>query len=314
MPHRPAASNGIVIIDKPQGLTSNQVLGRVKRIFGTKKAGHTGTLDPMATGVLVVCLGHATRVAAHLLDADKAYEATLHLGVMTDTEDAEGEVIDTRPVPALSRDHVLEVLSGFLGHLDQVPPMYSALKHKGQRLYELARRGEEVKRPARQIQIYAIELIDWNLLDQECPGFSIAVHCSKGTYIRSLVRDIGEALGCGAHLCALRRIEAEPFEIGEAMTMEYLESQSREVLSTYLKPIESALPTWPRIKLDAQARDLFSHGRLVTDYQWEQEGSDEPTSIPSTWVIVRYEGECIGFGEIQLSGDIQPKAVFNTNS
>ncbi len=217
--------HGIVLIDKPSGITSNQALGRIKRIFGIKKSGHTGTLDPMASGLLVVCLGHATRVAGHLINSDKAYQARIHLGVTTDTEDAEGTVMEQHPVPMLERSQVLDVLSGFVGEIQQVPPMYSALKHQGRRLYDLARKGQEVDRPARSIRIDELQLIEWHLDDQVAPGFSIEVRCSKGTYIRSLARDIGEALGCGAHLSFLRRTYADPFDLDEAITPDDLESR-----------------------------------------------------------------------------------------
>ncbi len=300
--------HGIVLLDKPEGLSSNQALSRVKRLFATKKAGHTGTLDPMATGLLVLCLGHATRVCAHLLDADKGYLADVHLGVMTDTEDKEGAVIETRSVPLLKKAEVEAVLAGFLGPLQQVPPMYSALKHKGERLYDLARRGKSVARPARAVTIHSLTVTDWRLDDPEKPGFSFEVACTKGTYIRSLVRDIGEALGCGAHLCGLRRTQAAPFHIDQASTLEQLEALEVEALLDRLLPIQTALPDWPRVCLHLSDQHAFEHGRAI-----ERSSVLEADDIPvGQWVCVLADGHCIGFAEMTESA-LQPRAVFPTS-
>lgn len=304
------APHGIVLLDKPEGFTSNQALSRIKRLFGTKKAGHTGTLDPMATGLLVACLGHATRVCAHLLDADKGYWADVHLGVVTDTEDKEGEVLETRVVPTLSEADVDAVLDQFRGELAQVPPMYSALKHKGQRLYELARRGESVERPPRAVTIHSIEVTDWRLSDPDRPGFSFEVTCSKGTYIRSLVRDIGEALGCGAHLCGLRRTQARPFHIDQALTLDQLESLSAEALVESLLPIQAALPDWPRVCLGREALDAFFHGRAIDRARCD--GADAVEM--GQWVcVLANDHHCIGLGEMGESA-LQPRAVFPVTS
>ncbi len=304
------APHGIVLLDKPEGLTSNQALSRIKRLFGTKKAGHTGTLDPMATGLLVVCLGHATRVCAHLLEADKAYWADVHLGVVTDTEDKEGEVLETREVPPLSEADVEAVLAQFLGDLQQVPPMYSALKHKGERLYDLARRGESVERPPRAVTIHSLEVTEWRLTDSDRPGFAFEVTCSKGTYIRSLVRDIGETLGCGAHLCGLRRTQASPFHIDQALTLNQLESLSPEALFESLLPIQAALPDWPRVCLDRGAAGDFFHGRAI-----ERARCDGVETVQAgQWVCVLADGQrCIGLAEMGESA-LQPRAVFPATS
>ncbi|HEY7905526.1 MAG TPA: tRNA pseudouridine(55) synthase TruB [Wenzhouxiangella sp.] len=301
--------HGIVLLDKPEGLSSNQALGRAKRLFATKKAGHTGTLDPMATGLLVLCLGHATRVCAHLLDADKGYLADVHLGVMTDTEDKEGEVIETRSVPSLSEADVEALLANFLGPLQQVPPMYSALKHKGERLYDLARRGESVARPPRAVTIHSLTVTDWRLDDPETPGFSFEVTCTKGTYIRSLVRDIGEALGCGAHLCGLRRTQAAPFHIDQASTLEQLESLDTEALLDRLLPIQAALPHWPRVCLDASAQRAFEHGQAI-DRASLTEAGDIATD---QWVCVLANDRCIGLAQMSKRA-LQPRAVFPTSA
>ena len=300
------AVSGLLILDKPIGLTSNQALGRVKRIFGVKKAGHTGTLDPMATGLLVICLGHATRVAAHLMNADKAYQARAHLGVITDTEDALGQVIERHVVPSLTPSQVEAVLNQFIGEIDQVPPMYSALKHQGKRLYALARLGQEVDRPARRVTIRSLTVTDWHLDDSGQPGFEMAVACSKGTYIRSLVRDIGQSLGCGAHLSALRRTAALPFDIDQAVSLDALEGMSLAEAQSALLPIEAALPDWAQISITPMQQADFSHGRAFAIDSVACEVSE------GQWVCVMAQGVCIGFGQIS-DETLQPRAVFSAN-
>ena len=211
--------SGVLLLDKPQGGSSNHVLQRVKRLFGAAKAGHTGSLDPLATGMLPVCFGEATKISAFLLDADKRYHLKCQLGVNTTTGDAEGEIVDTQDVSAISEKDVKKVLPGFLGEIEQVPPMYSAIKHNGERLYKLARQGIEVERKARQVTIYDIEYIalDWEQLgDQQRLILELEVHCSKGTYVRKLAQDIGEVLGCGACISRIRRTKIGPFSLKEA--------------------------------------------------------------------------------------------------
>ncbi|WP_263081960.1 tRNA pseudouridine(55) synthase TruB [Endozoicomonas sp. Mp262] len=210
--------NGIIVVDKFKGASSNDVLQKVKRIFGAAKAGHTGSLDPLATGVLPICLGEATKFSQFLLDSDKSYRTTVQLGVKTTTGDAEGEVVEERPVQ-VTRSDVEAVLTQFLGEIEQIPSMYSALKHKGQPLYKLAREGIEVERPARKITIHRIELLDF-----EADRFVLEVDCTKGTYIRTLAEDIGEALGCLAHVAELRRLKAGPYAEQVAYSIEQLES------------------------------------------------------------------------------------------
>ncbi len=211
--------NGIVLLDKPKGLSSNQALQKVRWLYTAKKAGHTGALDPLATGLLPVCLGEATKFSQFLLDADKSYITRAKLGETTTTEDAEGEVTETRPVPEITEMLVEQALSEFRGPIDQVPPMYSALKRDGQPLYKLARQGKIIEIDPRRVTIKSLTLlkIDGDYLELE-------VSCTKGTYIRSLVRDIGEALGCGAHVVELRRTVTGPFDIADALTIEQLES------------------------------------------------------------------------------------------
>lgn len=294
---------GIILVDKPQGMTSNQVLGRIKRLYGQKKAGHTGTLDPMATGLLIICLGQATKVSAHLLDADKAYEARVHLGVVTDTEDAEGQVVARYPVHGLTPAKVLEVLNEFRGDIQQIPPMYSALKHEGKRLYELARQGEIIDRPARAITIHALTASDFALDDDKAPGFSLDVQCSKGTYIRSLVRDIGQALGCGAHLSALRRTGSSPYTLSQAHTLLALEAMAEDERLSAMLPITSALPQWPKIAIGDEALAYFQQGRCIDLDPKRKE------ALQGQWVFVILDDACIGMAEITDQG-LQPRSVF----
>ena len=251
--------SGILLLDKPRGITSNAALGRAKRVLGIKKAGHTGTLDPMASGLLALCFGEATKVSAFLLDGDKAYLAEVTLGVTTDSEDAEGQVLEEQPVPVLDEAAIETVLDGFRGPIEQVPPMFSALKHQGKRLYELARKGEQVERPPRAVTIHDLELLGF-----DGQRLRLAVSCSKGTYIRSLARDIGQALGCGAHLSALRRTGSAPFSIEQAVDLEVLNELDREQARALLRPADIALPNLPPVPLnDAQAADL-RHGRPLS--------------------------------------------------
>lgn len=259
--HKGRDVNGILVIDKPQGITSNGVLQQVKRLFGAAKAGHTGALDPLATGVLPLCFGEATKFSQSMLDSDKAYIATARLGVRTETGDSEGAVVDERPVPpALTAETLEPILDRFRGDIEQVPSMYSALKHKGKPLYEYAREGIEVERPARPVSIYELTLlaVRENELD-------IAVACTKGTYIRSLVEDIGEALGCGAHVTALRRTMASGFTLKDARPVELLESmrEKGESLDGLLVAPDAALTMFPDIELADGLLQSILHGQPV---------------------------------------------------
>jgi len=213
--------DGVLLLDKPAGLSSNQALQKARRLLNARKAGHTGTLDPFATGLLVCCFGRATKIAGRMLDADKRYEATLRFGSETDTGDFTGEVINTAPngFAGIQRAELDRVLPSFRGASQQVPPMYSALKHKGKPLYEYARRGVTIERPPRDIEIYRLEVLAFDGLSAQ-----IDVHSSKGTYIRTLAQDIGQAIGCGAHLTALRRTEVGPFLLANAISFDELSS------------------------------------------------------------------------------------------
>jgi tRNA pseudouridine55 synthase len=247
---------GLLVIDKPQGLTSHDVVQRVRRALRIKQVGHTGTLDPLATGVLVVCVGVATRVSEYLLGHDKTYRATIRLGVETDTYDATGEVIATHPVD-VPRAEIAAALARFVGAIQQVPPMHSALKRDGQKLYELARAGIEVERAARSLTIYALDLID-----VQTPDITIEVRCSAGTYIRSLAHDVGAALGTGAHLIALRRTAAGPFSLDHAIGLAEFEAAARDGMPP-LRSIDEALSDWPRVTVNAAQRQrAITGGRI----------------------------------------------------
>lgn len=253
--------NGILVIDKPVGVTSNGILQQVKRLFGAAKAGHTGALDPLATGVLPLCFGEATKFSQMMLDSDKAYIATARLGVRTETGDSEGAVVAEKPVPeGLTADVLEPVLDGFRGEIQQVPSMYSALKHKGRPLYEYAREGIEVERPARPVTIYELTLLD--IRENE---LDIAVSCTKGTYIRSLVEDIGEALGCGAHVTALRRTMASGFTLANAHAVSDLEAMRErgESLDGLLVAPDAALSMFPEHRLAGQALVSILNGQPV---------------------------------------------------
>ena len=253
--------NGILVIDKPAGITSNGILQEVKRLYGAAKAGHTGALDPLATGVLPLCFGEATKFSQMMLDSDKAYIATARLGQRTETGDSEGAVVAERPVPeGLTPEVVEPVLEQFRGDIQQVPSMYSALKHKGRPLYEYAREGIEVERPARPVTIYDLQLLD--IRENE---MDIAVKCTKGTYIRSLVEDIGEALGCGAHVVALRRTLAAGFTLANVHPVPDLEAMRErgESLDGLLVAPDAALSMFPEHRLSGQSLVSILNGQPV---------------------------------------------------
>ncbi|MFO7529408.1 MAG: tRNA pseudouridine(55) synthase TruB [Marinobacter sp.] len=252
--------NGILVIDKPQGVTSNGILQQVKRLYGAAKAGHTGALDPLATGVLPLCFGEATKFSQMMLDSDKAYITTARLGVRTETGDTEGQVVEDKPVPPLDTDQLEAVLERFRGAIAQIPSMYSALKHKGRPLYEYAREGIEVERPARPVTIYELTLLE--LRDNE---MDLAVSCTKGTYIRSLVEDIGEVLGCGAHVSALRRTMASGFTLANAHDVSELEAMRErgESLDGLLLAPDSALSMFPEVRLEGSAAVSILNGQQV---------------------------------------------------
>jgi len=250
--------HGVLLLDKPIGLSSNDALQKAKWLLRAEKAGHTGTLDPLATGVLPLCFGAATKFSQLHLEADKTYETTVRLGVKTSTADAEGEVISERSVTC-TVGQVVEVLDRFMGPMAQVPPMYSALKKNGKALYEYARAGETVEREARHVVIHDLELLEMQL-DGDAPFLRLRVTCSKGTYIRTLGEDIAEALGCGGHLSALRRVVTGPFEASACVTLEDLTAMDEPQREACLMPVQCLLPDHTTVTLDSENSGRFLSG------------------------------------------------------
>ncbi|ACC70909.1 tRNA pseudouridine(55) synthase TruB [Paraburkholderia phymatum] len=251
------ALDGVLLLDKPVGLSSNDALIRAKRLYLAKKAGHTGTLDPLASGLLPLCFGEATKFSQDLLEADKTYEATMRLGIRTTTGDAEGEAIETRDVTC-DQAAVEQRLVQFRGDIVQVPPMYSALKRGGKPLYEYARAGQTVEREGRQVTIHALELIACDL-----PDVTFRVTCSKGTYVRTLAEDIGEALGCGAHLVMLRRTGVGALTLANSVTLDALSDAAQSERDAWLQPVDALLSTFPSVQLDEEATRRFLHGQRL---------------------------------------------------
>jgi tRNA pseudouridine55 synthase len=250
--------HGVLLLDKPLGLSSNQALQKAKWLLRAEKAGHTGTLDPLATGVLPLCFGAATKFSQQHLDADKTYETTVRLGIQTSTADAEGDVIAVREV-SCTAGMVVEVLDRFMGPISQVPPMHSALKKDGKALYEYAREGETVERAARNVVIHDLDLLDMQL-QGDAPFLRLRVRCSKGTYIRTLGEDIAEALGCGGHLSALRRVVTGPFEEAQCVTLSALESMNESQRLEALLPVDVLLPGYTEVSLDNDSTGRFLNG------------------------------------------------------
>jgi tRNA pseudouridine55 synthase len=291
--------NGILLLDKPLGLSSNHALQRVKRLYDARKAGHTGSLDPLADGMLPICFGDATKLSAFLLDADKHYWFRVKLGVTTATGDAEGEILETRATDAVGEADIEAVLTRFVGNIEQLPPMYSALKHKGKRLYELAREGVEVEREPRAVTIHGLQLGKIDL-----PEFELTVHCSKGTYVRTLAEDIGKALGCGAHVTALRRTGVGPYTEFPMYTMAQLEQaaeQGQGGLDALLLPIDTALSEWPEVRVGADSAFYLKQGQAVLVPKAPTEG----------WVRIYQADEFIAVGQVQDDGRIAPKRLMS---
>ncbi|WP_322049047.1 tRNA pseudouridine(55) synthase TruB [Paraburkholderia sp. J67] len=252
--------DGVLLLDKPVGLSSNDALVRAKRLFRVKKAGHTGTLDPLASGLLPLCFGEATKFSQDLLEADKTYEATMRLGIRTTTGDAEGEAVETREV-SCDEAAVRAAMAQFLGEIVQIPPMYSALKRDGKPLYEYARAGQTVEREGRQVTILALEMIACGL--PAVPDVTFRVTCTKGTYVRTLAEDIGEALGCGAHLVMLRRTGVGALTLEHAVTLDALTAADEPARDVWLQPVDALLSTFPSVTLDAESARRFTHGQRL---------------------------------------------------
>ncbi len=290
--------DGIVLLDKPIGMGSNESLQVVKRLFRARKAGHTGSLDRLASGLLPICMGEATKMSSFLLNADKRYETCVRLGIRTRTGDAEGETIETRTVPRFSTAEIEAALSHFTGEIEQIPPMHSAIKHQGQRLYKLAHRGIEVERVPRRIRIHYV-----TLQSAQRERFVIDVKCSKGTYIRTLAEDIGERLGCGAHVESLRRLEAGPFKNSASVSLDALRERSEEglhALDALLLPPEAALSDRPAVHIPKQVAYYLEQGQAVMVPHAPTEGFVRIHAKP---------GHFLGVGEVQEDGRIAPRRL-----
>ncbi len=295
------AVNGLLLLDKPAGMSSNEALQQVKRLFNAQKAGHTGSLDPLATGMLPICLGEATKISGFLLDADKRYRMTCKLGIKTATADAEGEILQQRPVPQLDPGQLESALVGFRGEIQQIPPMYSALKHQGERLYKLARQGQEVERAPRTVLIHEL-----TVLRQGDDEIDLEVACSKGTYVRALAEDLGEALGCGAHVASLRRLAVGPYRDADAMIsleeLRHLSEDGYAALDQRLLAVESALYDWPQIRLSADSAFYLRQGQAVL-----------VPKAPTSGLVRLYDQheQFLGVGEIQDDGKVGPRRLFH---
>jgi tRNA pseudouridine55 synthase len=290
--------SGIILLDKRLGVSSNQALQEVRRLFNANKAGHTGSLDPLATGLLPLCFGEATKVSALMLDDDKRYQVTIKLGVMTDTGDSEGQIVAEMPVPDFSESQLLDCLQHFTGEIDQVPPMYSALKHQGKKLYELAREGKTVDRPARRITIYAIELLAF-----DSQQISLDVRCSKGTYIRSLAEDIGHYLGSCGTVTALRRTASGQFNLADAFTIEQLREMDLATLYASRLPVDIPLSHIPAVSVNDDQVLSIKQGQQI-DLNSTELGT-----------VRIYSQQCfLGLGEMLINGKLAPKKLFHLDN
>lgn len=285
--------NGIILVNKPQNLTSNAVLQRVKHLFHAKKAGHTGSLDPLATGMLPLCFGEATKFSQFLLDADKCYEVTGRLGIKTNSGDSTGEVIATTSDFTISDEALAGVLESFRGPIQQIPPMFSALKHQGLPLYKLARKGIEIERKARDVTIHRLQLIHFDGQD-----IKLSVSCTKGTYIRSLIEDIGDQLGVGAHITQLHRCYTAGFEGQEMHTLDELTAMPAEQLLSCLLPEDRAIQNLPRIELTVDQGLMLYQGKIVPDLD-----------VTPGLVRLYVEKKLMGIGEFDLNGALKAKRL-----
>ncbi|MBO3671150.1 tRNA pseudouridine(55) synthase TruB [Acinetobacter soli] len=287
--------SGVFLLNKPLGLSSNGVLQKVRWLFRAQKAGHTGALDPLATGLLPICLGEATKFSHYLLDSTKRYQTVVKLGQTTTTGDVEGDIVQTRPVPVLTRDLIETVLAQFRGEIQQIPPMYSALKRDGRPLYELARKGVEIEREARPITIYNLSLIDF-----DADSLTLDVTCSKGTYIRVLGEDIGEALGCGGHLKALHRTQTGHFDLIPEYTLEYLEQLNESERDVLLLPPYAPVEYLPKVQIPDGRLKFFCNGQ---ESNIDHDAASE---------VLVFDGKrCLGLAEITDKKRLVPKRILN---
>lgn len=295
--------NGVFLLDKPQGMSSNDIMQKVKRVFQANKAGHTGALDPLATGMLPICLGEATKFSQFLLDADKRYQVTAKLGERTDTSDAEGQVVETREVQVDVQD-ILAALPYFRGELMQVPTMFSALKHQGKPLYEYARAGITVEREARPITIFDLQFIAY-----DAPYLTLEVHCSKGTYIRTLVDDLGEYLGCGAHVTVLRRTAVANYPVEAMMDWDTLQvlatQQDLALLDQHLLPTDSAVSVLPALHLNQEQSKAISFGQRVK--------FDNPTQLTGQVRLFSDTQQFLGVALLDEHNVIRPQRLMTQN-
>ncbi|WP_295462762.1 tRNA pseudouridine(55) synthase TruB [uncultured Pseudomonas sp.] len=293
--------HGVLVLDKPRGFSSNAALQKVRWLLNAEKAGHTGSLDPLATGVLPLCFGEATKFSQYLLDADKGYHTVAQLGVTTTTGDAEGEVLERRAV-AIDEAAILAALPAFRGEIEQIPPMYSALKRDGQPLYKLARAGEVVEREPRSVTIARLELL---ALREDRATLEVA--CSKGTYVRTLVEDLGARLGCGAHVAELRRTQAGPFGLTQAISLDELEAAhaegGSEALDRFLLPVDSGLEHWPLVQLTQHSAYYWLHGQPVRAANAPKFGLMR---------VQDDQGRFIGIGEIDDEGQVAPRRLIRS--
>jgi tRNA pseudouridine55 synthase len=299
------AINGIVLLDKPTGISSNDALQKVKRIYFAEKAGHTGALDPLATGMLPICLGEATKFSQFLLDSDKRYVVKAKLGERTNTSDSDGEVVETRPVN-VEQENLLTQIASFQGETDQIPSMFSALKYQGRPLYEYAREGIQIPRESRKITVYSIELLRF-----EGNEIEMEVHCSKGTYIRTIVDDLGERLGCGAHVTYLRRTAVAKYPYEKMVTLEQLTQlleqaqeqgiEPKELLDPLLMPMDTAVEELPEVNLIPALADMVQHGQPVQVFNGPKSGPLRMT--------MGDERLFIGVADIDEEGRVAPKRL-----
>jgi len=292
--------HGIVLLDKWQGISSNKAMQEVKRLYNANKAGHTGSLDPLATGLLPICLGEGTKVSAYMLADDKQYQTVIQLGVMTDTGDIDGTVLENKPIPVINDQQLADCLANFVGEIEQVPPMYSALKHQGKKLYELAREGITVERKARKIMIHALECLDFT-----GDTLTLDVRCSKGTYIRTLAEDIGHYLGCGGTVKELRRTAAGQFLLAEARTIDQLQAiETGEPLRSLLIPVDQPLQTMPAVHVSQWEAELIQQGQQI---------SCSSDIVESEICRIYHDKQFLGLGEMLMDAKIQPRKIFNLN-
>ena len=289
----------MIVLDKPAGMSSSDAVQRVKRLFAARKVGHTGSLDPLATGVLPLCLGDATKFSQYLLNSDKRYVAHVRLGISTNSGDADGEVLEEREVKGVDRARLESALDAFRGEIEQVPSMFSAVKHHGKPLYKLARQGIEIEREARPVTVYRNEVVAF-----EGARLTLDIHCSKGTYVRTIAHDLGEALGCGAHVDALRRTQAGPYCEDDLTTLEDIETARGEHrLDDMLRPVASTVGPWPEVALTGAPAFYLKQGQPVL----------VPHAPTTGWVRLvertDTEGTFIGVGEILDDGRVAPRRL-----